>query len=248
MDSVRFSLIENALLQRSLVFICGLFIMAIGVDLSVIASLGVSPISSTPYVYSLSFPLTLGQTTVILNILLVVLQILLLQKKYKWIQLVQVPAVILFGCLIDMTMPLVSWISPTHYTTQAFFCFLSCVVLALGIFILVKAKVTYLPGEGLAIALSQRFGFEFSKSKIGVDCSLVITGIISSLIFLESLQGIREGTIVAALLVGYLIRFYNRTIPFPRALLPQTQSGQIAETTPNQCEEPEGSRRLKALI
>ncbi|WP_419657562.1 DUF6198 family protein [Desulfosarcina variabilis] len=100
MDSVRFLFMKDALLQRTLLFVGGLFIMAVGVDLSVKANLGVSPISSVPYVYSLRFPLTLGQTTIILYVLLIVLQILLLQKEYQWIQLVQIPVVLLFGWFI----------------------------------------------------------------------------------------------------------------------------------------------------
>ena len=108
--------------------------MAIGVDLSVKANLGVSPISSVPYVYSLKFPLTLGQTTIIMNILLIGLQMLLLRKDYQWIQLIQVPVVLLFGWFIDLTLPLVAWIEPTRYLSQAAYSLLSCPVLALGVF------------------------------------------------------------------------------------------------------------------
>ncbi len=203
-------LLRDALLQRTLAFIGGLFVMAIGVDLSVKASLGVSPISSVPYVYSLKFPLTLGQTTIIMNVIFVGLQILLLQKDYPWIQLVQIPVVFLFGWFIDIAMPLLSWIEPAHYASEMFYCLLGCVVLALGVFVEVKAKVTYLPGEGMAMALCQKFGFEFGKTKIGVDSTLVAVGLISSLVFLGSVQGIREGTVLAAVLVGYLVRLFDR--------------------------------------
>ena len=43
---------KNALFQRTLLFICGLFIMAIGVDLSVKANLGVSRITSYNVCYT----------------------------------------------------------------------------------------------------------------------------------------------------------------------------------------------------
>nr|WP_321466946.1 cytidylate kinase family protein [uncultured Desulfobulbus sp.] len=212
---------KNALIQRTLVFICGLFIMAIGVGLSVKANLGVSPISSVPYVYSLKFPLTLGQTTIILNILLIGLQMLLLRKNYQWMQLIQIPVVLLFGWFIDLTLPLMDWIEPTQYLSQAWYCLLGCVVLALGVFFEIKAKVTYLPGEGVAMALNRGFAIEFGKAKIGVDSSLVIVAVISSLMFLGKVQGIREGTVAAALLVGYFVRLYNKALPFPKAWQPQ---------------------------
>jgi uncharacterized membrane protein YczE len=239
MDSARYLLLKNALPQRTLLFVFGLFIMAIGVDLSVKANIGVSPISSVPYVYNLHFPLTLGQTTIILNIALCILQIMLLQKEYQWVQLIQIPVVILFGWFIDMAMPMLSRIAPTHYFTQVFFCLLSTAILALGVYFEVKANVTYLPGEGLVMALSKRFGFEFGHSKIGVDSSLVIAGILSSLIFLGNIQGIREGTIVTALLVGFLVRLYNKIIPFPQAFLPHDKrTDNTAKIISKQCIEP----------
>ena len=154
---------KNNILQRSLIFIVGLFIMALGVTLSVKANLGVSPISCVPYVYSLKFPLTLGETTIILNVILILFQIILLRKKYQPFQLVQFPVVFLFGFFIDYTMQLFSWLQPDNYFTQAFICLLSCVILALGVFIEVKAKVTYLPGEGLAMAITKVFNIEFDR-------------------------------------------------------------------------------------
>jgi len=235
---------NNNRIQRTLLFICGLFIMAIGVDLSVKANLGVSPISSIPYVYCLAFPLSLGQTTIVFNILLIVLQILVLQRAYQWFQLIQIPVVFLFGWFIDLTLPMVAWIEPCNYLTQSFYCLLGCVVLALGVFFEVKAKLTYLPGEGLAMALNKRFGIEFGKTKIAVDSSMVIGGILSSLVFLGDVQGIREGTVAAAILVRYCVRFFNRTITLPKSWIAVefgTQSSSVAV-------EPQGAGIDKCIV
>jgi len=210
---------KQNILTQSIVFIFGLFIMAVGVVLSVKADLGVSPISCVPYVYSLTFPLTLGQTTIILNVLLIFLQMLLLRKRYRMFQLVQFPVVFLFGYFIDLIMKYSDWMVPATYAEQAALCLLSCVVLGIGVFFEIKAALTYLPGEGLAMALTQTFGVEFSKTKIGTDSSLVVLGIASSLFFLDELAGIREGTVVAAVLVGYIVRFlHTRVFLFERWL------------------------------
>ena len=210
---------KQNILTQSIVFIFGLFIMAVGVVLSVKADLGVSPISCVPYVYSLTFPLTLGQTTIILNVLLIFLQMLLLRKRYRMFQLVQFPVVFLFGYFIDLIMKYSDWMVPATYAEQAALCLLSCVVLGIGVFFEIKAALTYLPGEGLAMALTQTFGVEFGKTKIGTDSSLVVLGIASSLFFLDELAGIREGTVVAAVLVGYIVRFlHTRVFLFERWL------------------------------
>ncbi|MGD9823111.1 hypothetical protein [Desulfobacter sp.] len=102
-----------------------------------------------------------------------------------------------------------AWMTPGNYFEQAFLCLLSCVVLGIGIFFEVKAGLTYLPGEGLVMALAQTFGVEFGKIKIGTDDSLVAIGIVSALFFLGALEGIREVTVVAAVLVGYIVRFLH---------------------------------------
>jgi uncharacterized membrane protein YczE len=210
---------KQNIFNQSIVFIFGLFIMAVGVVLSVKADLGVSPISCVPYVYSLTFPLTLGQTTIILNVLLIFLQMLLLRKRYRLFQLVQFPVVFLFGYFIDLIMKYSDWMVPSTYAEQAALCLLSCVVLGIGVFFEIKAALTYLPGEGLAMALTQTFGVDFGKTKIGTDSSLVVLGIASSLFFLDTLAGIREGTVVAAVLVGYIVRFlHTRFFLFERWL------------------------------
>jgi len=161
----------------------------------------------------------LGQTTIILNVLLIFLQMLLLRKRYRMFQLVQFPVVFLFGYFIDLIMKYSDWMVPATYAEQAALCLLSCVVLGIGVFFEIKAALTYLPGEGLAMALTQTFGVEFGKTKIGTDSSLVVLGIASSLFFLDELAGIREGTVVAAVLVGYIVRFlHTRVFLFERWL------------------------------
>lgn len=205
---------NNKLILRSSTFLFGLFIMAMGVALSVKANLGVSPISCIPYVYSFLFPYTLGELTIAFNILIILLQILLLRRRYRLIQLIQLPVVFAFGYFIDLSMNLLNNWQLTNYIGQMLVCLLSCAVLALGVYLEVKAKITYLPGEGLALAISETFKKEFGKSKVGVDSGMVILGIISSYIFLHQLQGIREGTIIAAIIVGFIAKFYSQKIDF----------------------------------
>ncbi len=216
-------------IRQSILFIIGLFVMSIGVTLSVKANLGVSPISCVPYIYSIEYPLTLGQTTIIMNIVLILLQIALLRKKYQIFQLIQLPVVFLFGFFIDYTMRLFSFLEPTHYLGQAIVCLLGCIVLAIGVFFEVKAKLTYLPGEGLAMAITKTFNIEFGKTKIGTDTSLVIIGIASSYALLSGLQGIREGTVVAALLVGYIVKFINGKVKILDNLI-NIEEAEVKET------------------
>lgn len=200
--------------KRVTIFIVGLFIMSFGVTLSIKADIGVSPISCIPYVYSLGIPLTVGEITIILNALFVLVQIAIARKNYNIFQLVQLPAVIVFGYCIDITMFLSTNLISSNYIEQLILCILACVVLAFGIFLVVKTRLTYLPIEGLVIVITQTYKAEFGKVKISIDSTMVILGIISSFALLNSLQGIREGSIIAALSIGALIKFYSTKLNF----------------------------------
>lgn len=198
------------LLKRYVIFILSLFIMAVGVVLSVKADLGVSPISSVPYVLSLAFPLTMGQITILMHVIFVILQVLLLGRKFKTIQLMQVLMAIPFGCFIDIAFHLLSWINTTHssYVMQIFYLVVSCVIVAMGMSMEVVSDVVMLAGEGLANTIARVTKVEFGQVKIPFDVALVVLSIIFSITYLGYLKGIREGTIIAAFLVGAITRLF----------------------------------------
>ncbi|WP_052502666.1 YczE/YyaS/YitT family protein [Halarcobacter anaerophilus] len=206
-------ILNTNIVKRVSVFVIGLFIMALGVSLSVRAQLGVSPISCIPYVYSLKLPFTLGEITIIFNFLFILFQMIVLGKEYKFSQLIQLPVVIVFGYCIDITMYLLADLNPANYLQKLILCLVGCVVLAFGIFVLIKTRLTYLPLDGLVIAIIHRFKKEFGKVKITLDTSMVLIGTASSFILLGTLEGVREGSIIAALSVGAIIRFFSNTLP-----------------------------------
>ena len=91
-----------ASLVKRYIFLCiGLCIMAFGVAFSIEANLGTSPISSLPYVSSLLTPLSVGNTTILMHCVFILIQILILRKRYELIQLIQLPVAFIFGYLTD---------------------------------------------------------------------------------------------------------------------------------------------------
>ena len=92
---------------RIVVLIAGLWIMALGVAFSIQAGMGTSPISGVPYTLSLITPLSVGVLTICMHCSFVLIQILLLRKKYNPIQLLQLPVAIIFGFMTDAAVYLV---------------------------------------------------------------------------------------------------------------------------------------------
>ncbi|WP_459934285.1 DUF6198 family protein [Fundidesulfovibrio butyratiphilus] len=218
--------------KRVLVTIVGISVLAFGVAFSVKANLGVSPISCIPYIYSLKFALTIGELTILMNALFVLAQFLILRKRFTWLHLSQLAAVTVFGYCIDLALYVIGGLNVSAYAWQMSLCLLSCVFIAFGVFLLVKANLTYLPGDGFAVVLSDTFQTGFGKVKVTLDSSMVVVGLISTVLFFHRLEGIREGTVLAALLVGSLVKFYNSKIvwidswlgdgaPGPKGLAPR---------------------------
>lgn len=201
-------------LKRYLIFLVGLFINALGVSLVTKASLGTSPISSIPYVLSLNFPLTLGNFTIIFSILLILLQILILRKNFKIENILQIPVSIAFGYFIDLTMYMFFWVNPQNYFIKLLALLTGCIVLGFGVYMEVLADVVMLPGESFVRAIVQTWNTNFGTTKIIFDSSMTIIAGALSFVFFSKLNGVREGTIIAALLVGFIARLFGKHLEF----------------------------------
>lgn len=202
---VRRSIGEHIL--RCFVLIVALFIMSLGIALSAKANLGVSPISCTPYVLSLALPLTMGTVTILMHLSFVAVQAALLKRQFRPAHLLQIPVVFIFGALTDFSMWLMAPLEPSGYLWSVILCLFSCAVIGFGVFLQVKADAVLLAAEGMSLA-----------------CSFM---------FLPGLAGIREGTVVAAVLVGMIVRFFNRHVFWPDRLLERlARPGAAGEVLP----------------
>ncbi|NLD24096.1 MAG: cytidylate kinase family protein [Bacteroidales bacterium] len=200
---------------RILLLVLGIFIVAHGVALSIRSDLGTSPISSMPYVLNLIIPnITVGTFAIIVNSLLVLIQILILRSKTGFDQIIQLPLTFLFGFFIDVNLWLTSSLVPDNYMWQLVAVVVSCFVMAFGIFLELKADVGLLPGEGLTLVISRAYNKNFGKTKVAIDTTFVIMAISLAFIFHDRLEGVREGTVMAALFVGTIASFYQKRVLF----------------------------------
>lgn len=122
----------------------------------------------------------------------------------------QLIVAVIFSVVTDITMFMVKNLEIHNYMLRWIVCLISFVFVALGVFIEVKADVSLMAGDGLIKAISKVSGMEFSKVKILFDSTLTITGAVISIIVFYKLQGVREGTIAAAVIVGMIVRWFKR--------------------------------------
>lgn len=201
------------LLKRYLVFILGIYFLALGVVLFVISSLGTTPISSINYILSLHFPLTLGMATFIFNMTLILIEFWLVRgigtRKDCIEILIQIPVSFLLGAFMDLNMHMLSWIHVTHYGQSLVLLALGCVIQSAGVVLEIKPNVAAMSAEGVVKYASRRYGREFGKTKILFDVMLVSIAAALSFALSGQLEGLREGTVVAALCTGYIVSFLS---------------------------------------
>ena len=206
-------------LKRYLIFLVGLFVNSLGVSLITKANLGTSPISSIPYVLSLNFPFTLGNFTIFFSIFLIVLQLIILRKNFKLEHILQIPVSIIFGYFIDLTMILFFWVNPEAYIMKIVYLLMGCLILGVGVYMEVLADVVMLPGESFVRAIVLTWKTNFGTTKICFDVSMSVIAVVLSFVFAGRLAGVREGTVIAALLVGFIARLIAKKLAFLKDMI-----------------------------
>lgn len=222
---------QNHLKIRTALCFVGLFVMTIGIALSVKSNLGVSPVSSIPYTMTCVWGIEMGKATILFHIVLVLLQILLLRRKFKPAQLLQVLVGVIFGYFTTFCNYMVSFLpTPENLAIRVGMVLASTVFVAIGIFFYLPADLIPLAGEGAMQAVSSVTGIEFSKVKIGFDCTMVLVSVITCLTCLHSLGSVGAGTVIAAVLVGTLVGVLNRAFGKRRDVIMGREAKRIQHT------------------
>ena len=195
---------------RLLFYFGGFLIMTLGVAISIKSGLGVSPISSVPYTMTVVFGIEMGLATALFSLAAALLEIPILGKKYKKVNLLQIPVSLVFGFFMTTCVSLVRVIpDPTSFAVQLLLMLVSTFVVATGVFLYLSAECIPLPTEGVLLAIAQVTGTKFSTWKIAGDVTMVLLSLATCLIAIHSLGSIGLGTVVSALLVGTEVKFLS---------------------------------------
>ncbi len=197
--------------QRWGALILGMMCVGSGIAMTTRADLGTTPLSSAPYTVTCITGITLGTTTVIMNMLFFLGQWVLLGKNFQFGKnLLQLPLVLLFGLFIDAAMWVLSFFTAEHYAVQILQNLAGNALLALGIVLEIASCTIALPGDGVVIAASMRFHQPMGRTKFCIDWMLVALAAAIGLIFAQTIIGIREGTVLSAITTGMFVKFWLR--------------------------------------
>lgn len=204
------------IVNRYAVFIVGLYFLSLGIVLIVRSALGSTPVTSVNYVISLFTPLSLGACTLIFNILLITSELCLVgrggtRREILEIML-QLPFSFVFSVCIDFNMALTANVVPTNYMMSLALLAIGCVIQAFGVVLELKPRVVMMSAEAFVKYVSVRYNKDFGRVKVGFDVTLVCMAIALSLIMMHRVEGVREGSVIAASVTGFLVTFLNTRI------------------------------------
>ena len=197
-------------IKRYGLFVVSLFFIGLGIGFAKLANLGISPISSVPNVMSEKFTfLSLGEWLLVANMIFLACQILLLRRRFKIVQLLQIPLSFAFAYFTDFGVWLVKGLPSEAYPIKILWVLVGTVIIGFGVALGVIANAILNSPEALMKVIAELLGKEFSMIKVIFDVSWVSIGVILSLLFFGGqLVGIREGTVICAVCVGFVVKFF----------------------------------------
>lgn len=209
--------------KRLLIYILGVFLMAIAAVLSARSSLGVGPVNSLGNVLyqvgrSAGAPayVNLGNCTTAVFCLYLLAEYLLLLREFRPAMLLQLVASLLFGWFVNLASSLLAVLpSPENYAMQMLYLLISIPFVSGGIMFYLAPDLIAMPSEGLCLALTRRTGLHLGTVKTIFDCTVVLLSAAVSLLYFKALIGVREGTVISALFVGAVLRFLQKRFQKP---------------------------------
>ena len=192
--------------KRISVYILGLFLLALGATFSILAGIGVSPVTSLPYALALITPLSVGVTTILANFVFIILQAILL-KEIRWKNFfIQLIIAFLFASFMDLTIWLTKGLPDANSIALIIvYIALSLIIVAFGLLLYFTANLPTMPYDSLTHVIANTWKMPFSKAKITSDMLNVIISLVICLLFIQSFGAIGIGTFIAAYGIGKIV-------------------------------------------
>ncbi len=208
--------------KRLIVYCAGLFIMAVGVVFSVKSALGVSPVTCLANVLYQIVQTTrltgvgLGVCTTASYCLYILAELIILRRDFEPKMLLQIAASFFFGFLVSCATKLFAFLpAPETYVMRMVFLLCSVPLVALGVMLYLAPQILPTPGEGMSLAISKKTGLSVGSSKTIFDSCMVLISGITSLAYFHTLVGVREGTVICALTIGFVMKLFMRVFEKP---------------------------------
>lgn len=190
-------------------YFVGIFILAFGNALMEKANFGVSMVVAPAYLIHLKVSqylpfFSFGMSGYVLQAFLLCFLSLIMRKVKKSYFLSFVTAFI-YGVVLDIIMSVIAFLPHTDIAWRILFYSVGLVTCSTGVAFLFH---TYFPPEAYDLFVketSQKYNIPIGKIKTIYDCCSCVFGVILSLCFFGGFVGVKFGTIICAVINGFLI-------------------------------------------
>ena len=193
--------------------VAAVFLMSLGVVLSVKACQGASPIVSLPNVLSSVSGMSLGLTLLLVYSVFILMEWALIRDRSRiLLTLSQLPFTMLFSVFVDLIVAAMGPWEIDGLAMQWVFVVVSNAIIAFSIVLEVDANVSMLADDGLCLALHQATGIRLDRMILIVDVCFVASSFVISYAAFQGFVGVGLGTIFAGLTQGFFVRCFTKVV------------------------------------
>ena len=205
---------EKKTFYCEIAYILGIFVLALGNTLMVRADFGMSMVVAPAYIIHLKISqfapfFTFGMSGYVFQLLLLIVLSLVVHKFEKRYLLSFVTAFV-YGIVLDVIMSLVALLPFDGIVWQTVFFVTGMIVSTTGVALLLHASFPPEAYDLFVKEVSRKYAVSIVRVKTIYDCCSCILSVALSLIFFGRFVGVYWGTIVCALLNGWLIGAISR--------------------------------------
>lgn len=195
--------------NRILIYLIGMLILAFGLTLSSETDLGTSALTALPLVVSELSGISLGNTMFALYFIFVICELAITHdRRTAPVYLMQIPVSIVFTRVMDIIDLMIDLTGSSIYL-RLFCMLLSVVCIGVGACLGLRMRVVANPGDGFVQTIAEWRDKPLGNTKNFVDISFVIIAAAVSLLTLHRLAGVGIGTVMSMLGVGRVIAVTN---------------------------------------
>lgn len=196
---------------RLFLYLLGIFLVALGIDCCAKCGLGISPISSIPYMLSFVVPLSFGTLTMLFHIANIGFQYI---AERKWLNVrvfLQIPVAAALGFLIDLIRDQMDF-SMENWMEQILFLLLGIVCTAAGMLLMLEMNLAQNPPDGTVALISRKTGTELGTVKIMYDVVMTVVSVLTGWLLTGQVIGFGIGTVASAILVGRVLTWMREKV------------------------------------
>lgn len=209
---------KKPVFYKELSYVFGLLILVFATALTERADFGMSMVVAPAYILHLKLSQVLPWFSygvaayVVQGVLLVIMMLIL--RRFRLSYLFSFVTAVLYGILVDWLMAMVAYFPADTFAWRLLWYVLGMVLCSFSIALLFH---TYLAPEAYDLfvkELSRKFGWKIDKVKTCYDCASLLISVILSFSFFGFgvFQGVKLGTLVCALVNGFLIGQFSKLL------------------------------------